>query len=57
MISIFLVTTIVYLLLRFTNITDNDTVDFVGGFLIGLLISFFIAWISVLLKKKKATKE
>ena len=50
----FVVCGILYLVLRYAN-SDAHVVDFVGGMLIGMLISFVGTAISKLFKKKKKT--
>ena len=52
-IPIFIVAVIVYVLLQYTQATNNHVVDFVGGFLIGMLIAIIGTWISKLFFGKK----
>jgi len=47
---------IVYVLLRYVS-SNEHVVDFVGGFLVGMLISIIGTWISKLFKKKKTDTE
>jgi len=52
-IPILLVAVLVYALLRYANAANQQVVDLVFGFIIGILIGIVGNWISKLLKKKK----
>ena len=56
-IPIFIVAVIVYVLLRYADAANTHVVDFVGGFLIGMLIAIIGTWISRLFRKKKNTSS
>ena len=50
---VFLIAVIVYILLRYANAANEHVVDFVGGFLVGMLITIIGTWIAKLFKKRK----
>ena len=52
-IPILLVAVLVYALLRYANAANQQVVDLVRGFIIGISIGIVGNWISKLLKKKK----
>ena len=52
-IPLLLVAIIVYALLKYANAANQQVVDLVFGFIIGLSIGIVGNWISKLLKKKK----
>jgi len=52
-IPILLVAVIVYALLRYANAANQQVVDLVLGFIVGLSIGVVGNWISKLFKKKK----
>jgi len=52
-IPILIVAVIVYALLRYANASNQQVVDLVLGFIIGMLAGIIGNWISKLFKKKK----